>query len=60
MTQTTTIRRFSLGDCELLPRRNGSICFVSDVVQALRDLTDDDDSEVMTEKIIKLIEELHV
>jgi hypothetical protein len=33
---------------------------VADVVEMLRDLGDDDHQEVMFEKIIKRLEELHV
>lgn len=55
-----TLPRYSLEDCELLPRKNGSICMVADVVEMLRDIGDDDHQEVMFEKIIKRLEELHV
>jgi hypothetical protein len=59
-TLTTPLPRYSLGDCELIARKNGGLVYVSDVVNMLRDLTDDDHAEVMLEKIEKRLEELNV
>ncbi len=47
----TTIQRYAVGDCEMLPSKAGSYVKVSDVRAMLNDITDDDHVDVMLLKI---------
>lgn len=52
------MKRYSVGDCEMLEHKKGSYVHVIDMLAWLDELTDNDNAYVMQEAIEKLQKEL--